>query len=97
MDTSGITYSDETTWDASRGALQFYADIGETRIMCCIGRAALNDYYRTEDTNEKAFENYNLNKKFIHSIATRFIEQDRFNDRRDIFINLQDLRNTSMR
>lgn len=86
MDISNLKFSNETSWDGQKEPLMFFAEVAGKKVTCRVSQIALNDHYQTEDTKEKAIENYEKNKKDIQKLAGELIEQDRFDEKGEIFI-----------
>jgi len=91
MNVEKIEFPAEEYWDAAVEAIRFPADLNDRRIMCSISRIALVDYYRTEDTKDNALGLFKEHRKAINNLATRLLNEGRFNEKGEIFIMFEDV------
>jgi hypothetical protein len=67
----------KTWWDHAREILKFrLVDEDGEKFLCGITQVAINDYYRTDDTEEAAQANFESNQDEIIAIANSLIQQD---------------------
>jgi LSD1 subclass zinc finger protein len=92
MDITGIKFSNDVQYDGSCESILFYAEIGSKKIKCALSQTAVNDYYQTDDSKEKALENYINNKNYFQDLAKDLIRNDRFTESGEIFISKYNLR-----
>lgn len=77
----------EPPWlDPENQSVKFAADRDGVRQICAISYTALNDYFKTEDTSEAAFENFVANSEMVYLLAIRLISEGTKNENGIVFI-----------
>ncbi|PSU44277.1 hypothetical protein C9J12_27385 [Photobacterium frigidiphilum] len=64
----------EPTWNMMREEIRFCLQRDEERFYCAVSQIALNDYYRTEDTQEAAFMNFRAHTNTVVTLAMEQID-----------------------
>lgn len=64
----------ELTWNMMREEIRFCLQQGEELFYCAVSQIALNDYYRTEDTQEAAFMNFRAHTNTVVTLAAEQID-----------------------
>lgn len=63
----------ELHWYSARDHIRFVLTDGSERYKCSVSITALNDKYRTEDSMEMAFSNFERDRQVVIDSAVRVI------------------------
>lgn len=79
-------------WHSPTQSIHFAVTNGSERHVCAISQIALNDYYKTEDSKEVAFDNFEKDRQKIIGIATEIFTTYKPNEDNIYFIKSSNMR-----
>lgn len=85
-----LVFDEEFLWDGSLWAVRLIADQGKHRLRFVFDGAAINDYYRTEDSRDAAMRNFEENRPWFESVATSLVSEGHLPDERGLYFVVLD-------